>query len=130
MNSPPGNAPRGGPPAARRAQAGPVAGRKGPTGHTGTAAGRAAVDAGEALGTVGLRQGDAVRWQPTAGGRWKLGRATRLERDGSVGVTDERGMARSLPVDRLEVRSSGRRGGERWEPLAERARTAEQLRLV
>lgn len=129
MSGPPLDAPGGGQPGAGRAHAGAVAGRKGPTGRTGTA-GRAAVDAGEALGTVGLRQGDAVRWQPTAGGRWKLGRATRLERDGSVGVTDERGMARSLPVDRLEVRSSGRRGGERWERLVDRARTAEQLRLV
>jgi hypothetical protein len=54
----------------------------------------------------------------------------RRERDGSVGVTDRRGMARSLAVDRLEVACTGRRGARRWEPLSERAARSEQLRLL
>jgi hypothetical protein len=52
------------------------------------------------------------------------------ERDGSVGVTDGRGMARSLSVDRLEVRCAGPRGAPGWEPLTERASRTEQLRLL
>jgi hypothetical protein len=59
-----------------------------------------------------------------------MGRATHRERDGSIAVTDRRGMARSLAVDRLEVRRSGPRGAPIWEPLTERASRTEQLRLL
>jgi hypothetical protein len=52
------------------------------------------------------------------------------ERDGSIAVTDRRGAARSLPVDRLQVACSGPRGAAAWEPLAERAMRSEQLRLL
>jgi hypothetical protein len=107
----------GGPVGAGLVETGSVAGDQDPAIQAGRGTGRSLVNAGEALWRVGLSPGDAVRWQPTAGGRWRLGRATRLERDGSIGVTDDRGLARSLPVDRLEVRRSGRRGGQRWESL-------------
>jgi hypothetical protein len=55
---------------------------------------------------------------------------THRERDGSVGVTDSRGLARSLTVDRLEVACPGPRGGKGWEPVVERAARTEQLRLL
>lgn len=84
----------------------------------------------EGLAILGLREGEAVRWKPGAGSRWHTGRVTRRERDGSVGVVDRRGLARSLPVDRLEVACEGPRGARRWEPLAERAARTEQLRLL
>jgi hypothetical protein len=79
---------------------------------------------------LGLRRGEPVRWRPSSGGRWQLGVVTRRERDGSVGVTDDRGLARSLPVERLEVGCAGPRGARGWEPLTERAARSEQLRLL
>ena len=84
----------------------------------------------DGLAILGLAEGEKVRWRTGASGRWQTGTVARRERDGSVGVTDGRGMARSLPVDRLEVACSGRRGAKRWEPLPERAARTEQLRLL
>jgi hypothetical protein len=39
-------------------------------------------------------------------------------------------MARSMPVERLEVPIPGRRGPAAWESLVERLSRAEQLRLL
>jgi len=80
-----------------------------------------------ALLEVGLRPGDRVRFRRTDGGSWKEAKVERRERDGSIGVRDERGAARAIPVDRLQVRTTGPRGGATWEPVAERARRSEQL---
>jgi hypothetical protein len=80
-----------------------------------------------ALLEVGLRPGDRVRFQRTGGGAWKEAKVERRERDGSVGVRDERGAARALPIERLQVRTTGPRGGATWEPVAERAARTEQL---
>jgi len=79
---------------------------------------------------LGLRLGDTVRYQRTAGGRWHLGTVTGLEKDGSIAVHDAKGGARSLPLDRLEVRTSGKRGTTTWESAAERASRCEQLPLL
>ena len=84
----------------------------------------------DGLDILGLRPGEAVRWRSGTGSRWRSGRVTHRERDGSVAVTDTRGLARSLAVERLEVRCSGPRGGPGWEPLVERASRCEQLRLL
>ena len=85
----------------------------------------------DGLDILGLREGEVVRWRPgPSGGRWRTGRVTHRERDGSVGVTDGRGLARSLPVDRLEVSCDGPRGARLWEPLVARASRTEQLRLL
>jgi hypothetical protein len=83
-----------------------------------------------ALLAVGLRPGDRVRFRQREGGAWKEAKVERRERVGSVGVRDERGAARALPVDRLQVRTTGRRGGVIWEPVAERAQRDEQLGLL
>jgi hypothetical protein len=83
-----------------------------------------------ALLEVGLRPGDRVRFRQREGGSWKEARVERRERDGSVGVRDERGAARALPLDRLQVRTSGKRGGVVWEPVADRAARDEQLGLL
>lgn len=80
-----------------------------------------------ALLEVGLRPGDRVRFRRTDGGSWKEAKVERRERDGSIGVRDERGAARAIPVDRLQVRTTGPRGGATWEPVAERAGRSEQL---
>jgi hypothetical protein len=80
-----------------------------------------------ALLEVGLRPGDRVRFRRAEGGSWREAKVERRERDGSVGVRDERGAARALPVERLQVRTKGPRGGTTWEPVAERAARDEQL---
>lgn len=83
--------------------------------------------ADSALLEVGLRPGDRVRFRRTDGGSWKEAKVERRERDGSIGVRDERGAARAIPLDRLQVRTTGPRGGATWEPVAERATRDEQL---
>ena len=84
----------------------------------------------DGLAVLGLSEGEAVRWRSGRSGRWQTGRAMHRERDGSIGVTDGRGLARSLTVDCLEVRCAGPRGAPGWEPLTERASRTEQLRLL
>ncbi|CAN5560869.1 hypothetical protein BH20ACT2_BH20ACT2_13540 [soil metagenome] len=82
------------------------------------------------LTELGLAPGDRVRFRRGPGERWKPAVAERRERDGSVGLRDARGAARAIPVERIEVRSDGPRGGTTWEPLIERAARTEQLRLL
>ncbi len=82
------------------------------------------------LDALGLRAAEAVRWREAAGGGWRHGTVRGGERDGSIGVTADGGAARSLPVDRLWVVATGRRGGIRWEPLTARAARSEQLSLL
>lgn len=86
--------------------------------------------ADSALLEIGLRPGDRVRFRKREGGSWQGAKVERRERDGSVGVRDERGAARAIPIDRLQVRTSGKRGGVVWEPVTERAERDEQLGLL
>jgi hypothetical protein len=89
----------------------------------------AAATADTGLVAVGLRPGDRVRYRRKEGGRWHEATVERRERDGSIGVRDERGAARALPLGRLEVRARGPRGATLWEPVADRAARVEQLDL-
>jgi hypothetical protein len=89
----------------------------------------AAATADTALVAVGLRPGDRVRYRRNEGGRWHEATVERRERDGSVGVRDERGAARALPLERLEVRTQGPRGATVWESVVDRATRTEQLDL-
>lgn len=86
--------------------------------------------ADSALLEVGLRPGDRVRWRRVEGGTWREGKVERRERDGSIGVRDERGALRALPVEALQLRGRGRRGGTVWEPVVARAERDEQLGLL
>lgn len=88
-----------------------------------------AQEAASRLRALGLAPGARVRFRRREGGHWHEGVATRIERDGSVGLVDDNGAARAISVARLEVRRPGRRGAERWEPLAEVAGREEQLGL-
>jgi hypothetical protein len=82
------------------------------------------------LRPLGLVPGDRVRWRDRRSSRWREGRVVARERDGSVGVRDDRGGAsRALHPERLEVRGRGPRGGLVWEPVPERAARTEQLGL-
>jgi hypothetical protein len=78
---------------------------------------------------LGLHPGDVVRFRPRPTARWQEARVERRERDGSIGVRDEKGAARALPVDRLEVPTLGPRGAQLWEPLADRVDRDVQLDL-
>jgi hypothetical protein len=84
----------------------------------------------DGLAPLGLKSGDRVRWRQGGGAKWRIGRVSHRERDGSVGVTDDKGLQRSFVVERLEVSTRGPRGGRVWEPLAARANRVEQLRLI
>lgn len=80
-----------------------------------------------ALLAVGLRPGDRVRFRRTDGGSWHEAKVERRERDGSIGVRDSRGAARSISLERLQVRTTGPRGGTVWEPVTDRVERDEQL---
>lgn len=82
-----------------------------------------------ALLDVGLRAGDVVRFRPRPTARWQEATVRRRERDGSIGVHDQKGAARALPIERLEVRTVGSRGARTWEPVTERADRPDQLDL-
>ncbi len=83
-----------------------------------------------ASAAVGLRPGDRVRFRQHGGGSWKEATVERRERDGSVGVRDERGAARAISLERLQVRTTGKRGGVVWEAVVDRVQRDEQLGLL
>jgi hypothetical protein len=76
------------------------------------------------LDALGLCAGEAVRFRGHSGGHWQPAVVARRERDGSVGLVDGDGAARSLPPERIEVRCVGPRRGRGWEPLVARAHRA------
>jgi hypothetical protein len=73
----------------------------------------------DGLAEIGLEIGQLVRYVGSSDKRPREGVVLRRERDGSVGLRDERGRARAIPVERIEVRVVGPRGGEQWVPLTE-----------
>ncbi len=79
---------------------------------------------------LGLRPGARVRFRRDEGQRWRDAVVERRERDGSIGLRDGKGASRAIPIERIEVRTEGPRGGVVWEPLAERAARAEQMKLL
>jgi hypothetical protein len=81
------------------------------------------------LEQIGLAAGDRVRFRRRGSERWQEGVVERRERDGSIGIRDRDGASRAIPMERLEVRTVGRRGGRGWEPVPERAARTEQLSL-
>lgn len=88
------------------------------------------IDPGSGLAALGLVVGDAVRFRRRETERWKDAVVVRREADGSIGVRDAKGALRALPIELVEVRAQGPRGGVVWEPLTERAARTEQLRLL
>jgi hypothetical protein len=73
----------------------------------------------DGLTELGLEIGQIVRYRGSTDRRWHEGVVLRRERDGSVGLRDERGRARSIGAERIEVRLIGPRGGEQWVPLTD-----------
>jgi len=82
------------------------------------------------LAALGLTAGEAVRFRRTPGSRWRLATVERVERDGSLGLRDQKGAARAIPRELVEVATTGPRGARTWEPVVERAARTEQLRLL
>jgi hypothetical protein len=81
------------------------------------------------LAALGLTEGARVRFRRRDGERWKDGTVVRRENDGSLGVRDAKGALRALPLELVEVRGTGPRGGVVWEPLPELAARTEQMGL-
>ena len=79
--------------------------------------------------SFGLHRGEEVRFRRGEKGKWILGRIDRIERDGSIGITDRQGAARAIRIEHVEIQTEGPRGGRHWEPLLERLSRAEQLEL-
>ena len=82
------------------------------------------------LAEIGLQRGDRVRFRRRDTERWKEAVVERREKDGGVGLRDAKGAARSMAMDRIEVRGRGPRGGVSWEPLPEVAARTEQMKLL
>lgn len=82
------------------------------------------------LQALGLTPGDAVRFRRGTKGRWCTATVERVERDGSLGLRDAKGASRAIPLENVEVATSGPRGARTWEPATERAARTEQLRLL
>ena len=78
---------------------------------------RSPVDDG--LSELGLEIGQIVRFVGRSDRRFRDGVVLRREKDGSVGLRDNRGRARAIPVDQIEVRVIGPRGGQQWIPLTD-----------
>ena len=82
-----------------------------------------------ALEALGIARGEVVRFRRATATRWQSGTVARMERDGSLRVTDANGAARTVPLALVEVRT-GRRARPVWEPVADRAGRAIQLTLA
>jgi hypothetical protein len=82
------------------------------------------------LAALGLAPGTHARFRRNPSSRWRLATVERVERDGSLGLRDDRGAARAIPLELVEVATVGPRGARTWEPALERAARTEQLRLL
>ena len=82
------------------------------------------------LDALGLTPRMVVRFRRRANGRWREATVERVERDGSLGLRDAKGAARAIPLELVEVLTTGARGAKAWEPATERAARTEQLRLL
>ena len=82
------------------------------------------------LESLGLAPGMAVRFRRGEGHRWRTATVERVEKDGSLGLRDQKGAARAIPLALVEVATTGPRGARTWEPALERAARTEQLRLL
>lgn len=73
----------------------------------------------DGLAELGLEIGQLIRYVGKSDKRFREGVVLRREGDGSIGLRDDRGRARAIPIEQIEVRVVGPRGGEQWIPLTE-----------
>ena len=81
------------------------------------------------LAAFGLRRGEPIRFRRAPRGRWHTGHLDRIERDGSIGIYDDKGAARALRADVVEIQGTTPRGARCWELLADRMHRGDQLEL-
>lgn len=79
---------------------------------------------------LGLAAGMRVRFRRDPADRWQLATVQQVEKDGSLGLRDNKGASRAIPVELVEVETRGPRGAKAWEPVIERAARNEQLKLL
>ena len=73
----------------------------------------------DGLAELGLEIGQLIHFVGRSDRRFREGVVLRREKDGSVGLRDDRGRARAIPIEQIEVRVVGPRGGEKWIPLTD-----------
>lgn len=73
----------------------------------------------DGLASLGLEIGQLVRFRGANDRRPREGVVLRRERDGSIGLRDEKGRARAIAPESIEIRILGPRGGEQWVPLTD-----------
>ena len=59
---------------------------------------------------LGLAAGMRVRFRKEPGDRWRRAVVEQIERDGSLGLRDEKGASRAIPLEHVEVETRGPRG--------------------
>lgn len=84
---------------------------------------------GSGLESLGLRHNEPARFRPVGRRRWRVGRLTGVDSDGSLRLLDSDGAARSLTADSVHVRRRGPQGGTRWVSVEVVATTWQQLEL-
>jgi hypothetical protein len=81
------------------------------------------------LVALGLAAGMRVRFRREPNDRWRFATVERVEKDGSLGLRDDKGASRAIPLELVEVEHRGPRGARTWEPVTERVARDEQLGL-
>ena len=70
-----------------------------------------------------------VRFRREDSDHWRYAVVERVEKDGSLGLRDQKGASRAIPVALVEVETRGPRGAKTWDPVIERAAREEQLKM-
>ena len=78
---------------------------------------------------LGLAAGMRVRFRRDPADHWRFAVVERVEKDGSLGLRDQKGGSRAIPIELVEVETRGPRGAWTWEPVTERAAREEQLKM-
>lgn len=72
----------------------------------------------KSLADFGLEPGSKVRFRRRSNEQWKPATVHRIERDGSIGLRDQKGASCAIRPDHIQIQVRGPRGGLRWEHLA------------
>jgi hypothetical protein len=78
---------------------------------------------------LGLSSGMRVRFRRERNDSWRYAVVEGVEKDGSLGLRDQKGASRAIPIELVEVETRGPRGAWTWEPVVVRAAREEQLKM-
>lgn len=65
------------------------------------------------LEDYGVEVGDPCRFRPRPNARWQTGRILGVSKDGAVHVSGN--GFRTFPIDRIEIKTYGPKGGVHWQ---------------